>query len=257
MADVQYWKDSIITEIEQVRAIVSSIPNKTDELDRTTAIAEAEKKVRSAKGNCRSLKAEIRIVADPEASSRYKRELSNYEQSLSQITADIQALKSEQSKNQLFLGANTNAIGSSPEQADPVQTGDALLTGAENIQDKTQVALNNTVNMIAESKQTGMLTLEELERQRNAINNVENNVIKLEDHLARADRLIKTFGKRMATDKLIQCFACVNIVLIVGVVIYSLVKGGMSGDEEEAPESPVDQQGSAVAGSRMLRGYWQ
>ena len=73
-----------------------------------------------------------------------------------------------------------------------------MLDQTENIQDKTQVALSNTVTMIAESKQTGMMTLEELERQREQIVNVDNNVNRLNDNLNRADKLIKTFGKRMA-----------------------------------------------------------
>jgi SNARE protein len=257
MADVQYWRDSIISEIEQIRGLTSSIPNQSGDLERNATIDQAEKKVRNAKGNCRSLKAEIRIVADPEESSRYRKELTSYEQTLSQLTADIQGLKSNESRNQLFLGAETNGFNS-PEQADPVQAGDALLDGAENIQDKTQVALNNTVNMIQESKATGMMTLAELERQGNQINEVETNVIRLEDNLNRADRLIKTFGKRMATDKLIQAFACVNILLIVGVVIYSIVKGGLQGDTGEgSPESPVDDQNDRTDTARMLSGFWQ
>ena len=141
----------------------------------------------------------------------------------------------------------------SPEEADPTKAGNALLTGAERIQDKTQVALSNTVTLIAESKVTGMTTLEELERQRNQINNIDDNVVRLEDNLNRADKLIKTFGKRMATDKLIQAFACLNILLIVGVVVYSIVKGGTNANADEgAPESPVETTSNA----RMLRGTW-
>lgn len=253
MADVQYWRDSIISEIEEIRAIASSIPNQSDDLSRTTAITSAEKKIRNAKGNCRSLKAEIRIVADAEESSRYKKELGSYEQTLAQLTTEIQGYKSDESRNRLFLGADTNGGMHSPEEADPTKAGDALLTGAEQIQDKTQVALSNTATMIAESKATGMLTLEELERQRVQINNIDNNVVRLEDNLNRADKLIKTFGKRMATDKLIQAFACINIVLIVGVVVYSIVRGGINNNNDEgAPESPLDNTSS----SRMLRGGW-
>lgn len=168
---------------------------------------------------------------------------------MSQFTSDIQGLKSESNRNQLFLNANSGGGNKYTEEADPVRNGDLLLDGAENLQDKTQQALENTKFMITESKNTGMLTLEELERQRQQINSVDNNVGRLEDNLNRADKLIKTFGKRMATDKLIQCFACVNILLIVGVVVYSIVKGGMPGAQEQSPESPVGK-------TRMLRGYW-
>jgi SNARE protein len=115
--------------------------------------------------------------------------------------------------------------------------------------------------MIAESKATGMMTLEELDRQKNQINAVDENVMRMEDNLKRADTLIKAFGKRMATDKLIQAFACINVLLIVGVVIYSIVKGGLPGEDQEVPpESPVgggdSQTVATTAATRMLRGYY-
>ncbi len=148
----------------------------------------------------------------------------------------------------MFLGADPSGGHHAPEEADPTKAGDALLDGAERIQDKTQVALSNTQTLIVESKATGMLTLEELNRQQDQLRTTDNNIVRLEDNLNRADKLIKTFGKRMATDKLIQAFACINIVLIVGVVVYSIVKGGLNKNSEEVPpESPVET-------SRMLRG---
>ena len=190
-------------------------------------------------------------MSDAEERSSYNKELSSYQQTLSQLTTEIQGFKSEESRNQLFLGSNTNGFGA-PENADPTQAGDALLDGADNIQDKTQQALANTTTMIAESKATGMVTLEELGRQRQQIDNVDQDVNRLEDNLNTADKLIKTFGKRMATDKLIQAFACLNIVLVVGVVIYLIVKGGMPGNEEIPPENPNDVESNL----RALRGNW-
>ena len=68
------------------------------------------------------------------------------------------------------------------------------------------------------------------------------------DNLARAEALVKQFGKRMAGDKFIQCFALLNCLLLVGVVIWAIVKGraGTLFGEPDAPANPV--------GDRMLRG---
>lgn len=62
--------------------------------------------------------------------------------------------------------------------------------------------------------------MEELLRQREQIRTIDQEAMRIEDNLNRADKLIKTFGKRMATDRFIQCFACVNILLLVAVVGY-------------------------------------
>ena len=50
----------------------------------------------------------------------------------------------------------------------------------------------------------------------------------------------------MATDKFIQCYAIINILLLAGVVIYSILKKGSSDGvpAQNSPTSPV----------RMLRG---
>ena len=107
--------------------------------------------------------------------------------------------------------------------------------------------------MVAESKEVGMQTVEELQRQREQLKQTDAIVMEIENELNRADRLIKTFGKRMATDRLIQCFACVNILMVVGVVIYVVIKGGLKdNDERENPDNPVG--GSTTEAARMLRG---
>ena len=67
--------------------------------------------------------------------------------------------------------------------------------------------------------------MEELLRQREQIRTIDNEANRIEDNLQRADKLIKAFGKRMATDKLIQCFACINILLLVGVIVYVVIRG--------------------------------
>jgi|EP00979_Chaetoceros_neogracilis_P008478 SNARE protein len=225
----------------------------TDDLERTATLENAEKNLRSIKNNTRSFKAEIRLLPDPDERNRYKKELSSYEATVTQLTTELRGLRSEGNRQQLFIGAQTN--GNTGTGDDPVATGDTLLDEAGRIQDKTQQSLFNTKTMIAESKQVGMQTAEELQRQREQLNTIDGDVMRMEDNLNRADKLIKTFGKRMATDKLIQCFACTNILLLVGVVVYVVVKGGFDGAKNDgAPESPVGDGGTTSEQTRMLRG---
>jgi SNARE protein len=68
--------------------------------------------------------------------------------------------------------------------------------------------------------------------------------MRIEDNLNRADKLIKTFGKRMATDRFIQCFACVNILLLAGVVGYFVFKNqtkqpNQNNNTSNVPANPV------------------
>lgn len=96
------------------------------------------------------------------------------------------------------------------------KAGDNMLKEAIDLQNKTQDSLGNTKAMIAASKEVGMSTLEELERQRDVLSNIEKEIDRVDDNLARAEALMKQFGKRMASDKFIQCFAVLNCLLLLG-----------------------------------------
>mmetsp|Transcript_19208 Transcript_19208/g.40048 ORF Transcript_19208/g.40048 Transcript_19208/m.40048 type:complete len:91 (-) Transcript_19208:86-358(-) len=73
--------------------------------------------------------------------------------------------------------------------------------------------------------------------QRDQIKDITEEVMQIEDNLSRADKLIKTFGRRMATDKFIQCFTCVNVLLLVGVIVYAVVSKD-TGTNNAAPDQP-------------------
>merc|ERR1712038_2231407 len=94
-------------------------------------------------------------------------------------------------------------------------------------------ALNNITSTIKETKDVAVTTLEELERQEEQIQNIDKNVGNIEGNLNRSDKLIKMFRKRIATDKVIQAFACINILLILCVIVYAVVRGGLKHEASE------------------------
>jgi len=193
---------------------------------------------------------ETRLVADPKQRQMYENKLSRLSSELANCANDLKALKGGAQRGELFVGARGNSSSMSGGQGDMSgeEAGDMMLNEMNDIQDKTKSSLANTKNMVAASKQVGEATMEELLRQREQIRTIDDEAMRIEDNLNRADKLIKTFGKRMATDRFIQCFACVNVLLLVGVVVYSILKNKNGGEETAAvPASPV-------GGGRLLRG---
>lgn len=230
-------------ELDSVQNIFNSISRSSDDLEKRSLIEEAEKTLRSADGTKRSFKMETRLVSDPSTRRQYENKLAQHEDTIQSLKTDMVALSAEINKDELFIGATNDLEGGGNATTD----GDALLGEASKLQDKTSDSLGNTKRMIEESKNVGMETMEELRRQRDQLNTIDEEAMKIEDNLVRADRLIKTFGRRMATDKFIQCFAVVNVLLLVGVVIYSSIKKGAfsSDDSKDDLPSPV----------RMLRAF--
>lgn len=194
-------------------------------------------------------------MADPKQRQMYENKLSRLSSELANCANDLKALKGGAQRGELFVGAKRGGGSSSYNNGNGgmsgEEAGDMMINDMNDIQDKTKSSLQNTKNMVAASKQVGEATMEELLRQREQIRTIDEEAMRIEDNLNRADKLIKTFGKRMATDRFIQCFACINILLLVGVVAYSILKKG--GDETvAAPASPVG--GGRLLLEGLLRG---
>jgi novel plant SNARE len=222
--------------------------------EKTGIFERIEKHLRAAQGTKRSFKMETRLVADVNARRKYETRLQRLDQQLNTLQADCKALRQEHERGELFEGQGGGGEGG-PNEEDGQKAGDNMLKEAMDLQNKTQDSLGNTKAMIAASKEVGMATLEELERQRDVLSNIEKEIDRVDDNLARAEALMKQFGKRMASDKFIQCFAVINCLLLLGVILYAVLKpGGMPGSDEATPVSPLDNTG-APAPTRYLR-HW-
>ena len=235
--DIDYWDDTLTEEIAAVQQLLDGIPSLSDPLERAKSLDEVEGKLRSAKGTMRSFKMEIRLVGDVQQRRSYEGRLQQIDQELRTLQADFKALQAEETRGQLFV-SGSGADGDLEGGADPTQAGSNMLNEASALQDKTADSLQNTRNMIAQSKEVGAATLEELERQREVLQSIDKEADRAMDNLERAEKLIKTFGKRMAGDKLIQCFAVVNLLLLLGVIVFAITRKSDKDDEDKSPANP-------------------
>lgn len=244
MADIQYWEDTLAEETEHVQHILDGVQSLSDPVERASALEEADDHLRSATGTKRSFKMEIRLVQDPNQRSKYSKRLKKMEHELRTLKADLKALQAEEHRGELFIAGGDGGTLGPDGEVDPTLAGTNMLNEAGRLQDKTQDALGNTRNLIAASKEVGVATLEELHRQREVIANIDKEADRLGDNLARAEALVKQFGKRMSGDKLIQCLAVINSLLFLGVIIWAIFKGKGGdlfggGDNGDAPPNPV------------------
>ncbi len=180
-------------------------------------------------------------MSDPKQRRAYENKLTRLTEELGTLANDLRALKGGVQRDQLFVGASRGGGVGSTDGMSGEEAGDVMLSDMNEIQDKTKSSLENTKTMVAASKQVGEATMEELLRQREQIRTIDEEAMRIDDNLNRADKLIKTFGKRMATDRFIQCFACVNILLLCGVVGYFVFKNSTKeeGDNGNVPANPV------------------
>jgi len=208
--------------------------------------------LRSAKSTIKSYKTEIRLIQDVAKRRNYEQRIGQLSQQLNTLTADCRALEAETERGELFVDG-----GGGPERPstnggmDPTKTGDAMLKEAHGLQDKTADSLQNTKHLIEESKKVGATTLETLQIQRETIGRIEIETDRVDGNLARSEGLLKQFGKRMASDHFIQCFAIVNCLLFVGVLMYAIWSGKDLNPIAD-PDSPVEDA-AAGTGRALLK----
>jgi hypothetical protein len=216
--------------------MLDQIPSISDYSSKAEAIDTCKDRIKSASGTKRSFKMEIRLVQDVNARRKYETRLNELDSMLKRHQADLKAIEQEMQRGELMGGGDGD-----PELGgeDAVKAGDNMLAEASNLQDKTGDSLSNTKALIAESKEVGVSTLDELERQREVLHSIEREVDRVDDNLARAEKLLKQFGKRMAGDHFIQCFTAVNVCMLLGVIAYAIVNKGAFGGEPPVPVEPV------------------
>ena len=63
----------------------------------------------------------------------------------------------------------------------------------------------------------------------------------IDSNLKRAEKLLMNFSRRMATDKIIQGFAVVNICVLLGLILYVAISGkSLSAATSSNPYSAPD-----------------
>lgn len=218
-------------------------------MDQAAAVQEAKQAVSGANSTKRSFKMEIRLVSDAQSRRKYESRLQQLDQKLKGLNADVKAVESETARGELFLSSNGGERSEQP--GDGVAAGNQMLQEAHGLQDKTQDSLSRTKQMVAESKEVGVATLEELQRQREVLTSIEQETDRLDDNLARAEKLLKQFGRRMASDHFIQCFTMINVLLLLGVIVYAILKGKNLRGEEAVPFDPAAEVTFEQAGATM------
>ena len=184
-------------EIQVIQSQLDRLPGLADGVEKAGAIDKLKKKIRGAKGTKRSFKMEIRLVQDVNQRRKYESRLNSLDQQLQTLVADCKAIEAENNRGELFVGGGED--GMDPDGMTGEEAGDRMLKEASALQDKTQDSLSNTKQLIAQSKEVGMATLEELERQRGVIENINSEVLRVDDNLARAEKLVRKRKKSART----------------------------------------------------------
>lgn len=220
MADIQYWDDEFAETLDSLRKSVRGLNSIKTTSAKTGAIQECEAAADRLNNLKRTFKLELRQLPKGEQGT-YQEKLAGYEKELMQLRQEIKWAKTEDQKSSLMASSSRKKGGESGENV----TRDEMLTGALEVQGKTKNVAARILKEIEDTKRVGGAIVEDLDAQTKTIKDVTDSVNKMEDDMVRANLLLRTFIRRMMTDKLIMVFALLIFFGVVFAVIYNQVVG--------------------------------
>eukprot|EP00301_Raphidiophrys_heterophryoidea_P003143 c11431_g1_i1.p1 GENE.c11431_g1_i1~~c11431_g1_i1.p1 ORF type:complete len:144 (+),score=21.53 c11431_g1_i1:349-780(+) len=100
----------------------------------------------------------------------------------------------------------------------------ASLQATRTLQDESMASVERSKRIIGETEEVGTSTTAQLAHQRDQLMKINENLDSIEDELKRADKLIRSFVRRMATDRVVLIFLSLIVLSILFVIGYQIYK---------------------------------
>jgi len=221
------WKEEYYSEVQNLSALVAGIQasntaGNVDSRAMKQKLNQGDECVQRIKDVKKSFGLELRLVKDRAVKTKFEGDAKLLDSRVSSLVRDLRSLRDQMNRTEML----SDGEGKSLVMRDTKRKGnDDLLEGASLLQDKTMESLNRTTAMIEESKELGTTSIQNMKDQRQQNDGIALEITNMDSNLKRAEKLIRNFTRRMASDKFIRAFAGINSVVLLGLIIYVLVTG--------------------------------
>eukprot|EP00742_Colponemidia_sp_Colp-10_P012985 GILJ01014633.1.p1 GENE.GILJ01014633.1~~GILJ01014633.1.p1 ORF type:complete len:191 (-),score=34.12 GILJ01014633.1:238-789(-) len=162
----------------------------------------------------------------------YKDKLEKFDARFSELITELNWKRTEKLKKDVLLGGK--------EEPRPLKHIDDMTTfEVIELGDKTQTqgkeSLLRTKRLVEEARETGAHTALTLDAQTHQIGKIHDEMREIESTLKRADRMIRGFVRRHATDKVTRMFMCLIFCAIVFLIVWKAV-GKSSAPDINTPD---------------------
>ena len=157
------------------------------------------------------------------------------------IKIKIQELEEQMRRHEHHVSSSSSSSSSSQHQHRKVtELTNTPLHQTHALQDATIDSVTRSILLVEESKDAGEGALANLQAARETMEEVERDVSRVERGLQRADSLIVAFGRKMCQDRIIQWISILNLLFIIGIVLYTQLTGKSLGgdDDNNNPQEP-------------------
>lgn len=245
MAEISYYDADLTDALEKLNDVMGKLakapPGVKPEL-----LSMAENKLREIVELKKGYQLALR-QAPRESAKQFREKFEEHCARVEELSGEVKWAKTEHERSGLF-GERTRSgnIKNGPQPMGNQET----LNKALDVQKKTEQSLMSTQKMVEQSKEVAIATGEQLREQRQQIVQITDEVMRMEDNLQRADRLVRVFARRMATDRMILMLTFLVFVGIAAIVVYKSVNPDDTTfyvPDEVTPPNPVALYNTTVS----------
>jgi SNARE protein len=186
---------------------------------RAEKMANVQQRLDRAKKLYQSFKVELRDL-QRDSLKEFQAKGNEHNQNITKLGADLQAAKAALERGDLLEGKEAPK----PVDLETASTKQVIDHGKA-IQAKSAESLGRAAKLVNQSEAIGSETAARLKAQTEQMKGIYSNVDKIEGDLERADKIMRAFMRRMATDKLVLCFILLIIVGIITIVAWKASQG--------------------------------
>jgi len=216
--ELQDYDEELESLCNDIRTGIEKLNNRKSKFtpqDRANKIQYLNSRATRAKQVLKSFKVELRELPKTEAEP-YQKKLKDY---TDEVNKFIQDLNWAADKNELMDGNQPTTA----QQMDTMTTQQLVEKGAKT-QQKSLDSLSSTLLIIEETKDVGAAAAEKLKAQTDQLVRVGEQLDEMQSYLKQASKELRSFARRLATDKIIMGFMCIIVCGVVVIVVLSVLK---------------------------------
>jgi len=220
---------------EEINDLIAEIRKGIDGLAKIKSPPEKQNKITFLKSRLnrlkdvhKSFKIELRDIPKTSVEKNtYEKKGKEFADSINQLIKDLD-----------WVQERADLIGDSKPQDLDGMTTDDILNKAQRTQQQTVDTVDRIIKQVDETKNIGAETTQKLKEQTEQLARAEDGLNEIDDNLKLASKQLRSFARRVMTDKLILGFACLLVLAIIFIIIWEAIKNHSSGTPTPPPLLP-------------------
>ncbi|KAI8591577.1 hypothetical protein BDZ88DRAFT_495360 [Geranomyces variabilis] len=212
MTELDDYNEEMTEVLQQIEGILDSELGRLRGQEKVEKCSYLKNRLARAKKIHRSIVVETREL-NGARQGEWEQRARAYDQKIQQLTQDVEWAEKSAERDE-------GAVGKKKIEE---QTTKEITATAIQIQEQTQQSTTRAKRMVEETLEMGLAVKDEVMKQGQQMTKVQEDLETVDNNLKRAEKQLRVFVRRMATDKIFIIFIMLIVILIIiAIVLYVL-----------------------------------